>query len=236
MDPNNPVVKLCAAGISEEMAGRRGEAAKLYLDTWSSRTSDYEACIAAHYVARLQSTPEDVLRWNSEALRFAESANDSELRGFFPSLYLNLGKSYEDLKNLADAKKFTADDPHLVAMERMSRDGPLSHTARIPLNFALAKAYDDIGRFDDAFRHLQEGNRQKRSRIGNVRSVANCSGLRKAPASPTSPKSITSPSRLLLQNRQTGSSGSCVAMIWISPDLVILVPRRQCSDSGQIAK
>ncbi|HXM15166.1 MAG TPA: hypothetical protein VN933_07980 [Candidatus Eremiobacteraceae bacterium] len=106
MDPNNPVVKLCAAGISEEMAGRRGEAAKLYLDAWSSRTSDYEACIAAHYVARLQSTPEDVLRWNSEALRFAESANDSELRGFFPSLYLNLGKSYEDLKNLADAKKF----------------------------------------------------------------------------------------------------------------------------------
>jgi hypothetical protein len=106
MDPNNPVVKLCAAGIGEEMAGRRDEAAKLYQDAWDARTSDYEACIAAHYVARVQSTPSDVLHWNSEALRFAESANNSELGQFFPSLYLNLGKSHEDLKNLTDAKKF----------------------------------------------------------------------------------------------------------------------------------
>jgi tetratricopeptide (TPR) repeat protein len=67
--------------------------------------------------------------------------------------------------NLADAKKFTADDAHLIAMERLVRDESLPHTARVRLNFALAKAYDDIGRFDDAFRHLQEGNRQKRGRI-----------------------------------------------------------------------
>jgi hypothetical protein len=106
MDPNNPVVKLCAAGIAEEMAGHREEAAKLYQDAWGSRTNDYEACIAAHYMARLQSTPEHTLHWNSEALRFAESANDSALSQFFPSLYLNLGKSHEDLKNLADARKF----------------------------------------------------------------------------------------------------------------------------------
>jgi hypothetical protein len=106
MDPNNPIVKLCAAGIGEEMAGRREEAARLYRDAWVGRTSDYEACIAAHYVARLQSTPLDVLHWNEEALRFAELANESELSQFFPSLYLNLGKSHEDLKNLADAKKF----------------------------------------------------------------------------------------------------------------------------------
>ena len=88
------------------MAGRREEAAKLYQDAWDARTSDYEACIAAHYMARLQTTPDDVLHWNSEALRFAESSNDPELSPFFPSLYLNLGKSHEDLKNLADAKKF----------------------------------------------------------------------------------------------------------------------------------
>ncbi len=67
--------------------------------------------------------------------------------------------------NLADAKKFVAGDSHLAAMERLSSDGALAHTARVRLNFALAKAYDDLGRFDDAFRHLQEGNRQKRGRI-----------------------------------------------------------------------
>ena len=106
MDPNNPVVKLCAAGIGEEMAGRRDEAAKLYHEAWDARTSDYEACIAAHYVARLQATPHDALRWNSEALRFALTATGEDLRGFFPSLYLNVGKSHEDLGNFAEAGKF----------------------------------------------------------------------------------------------------------------------------------
>ena len=106
VDPNNPVVKLCAEGNGAEMAGRRDEAAKLYRDAWATRTSDYEACIAAHYVARVQATPENALHWNSEALRFAEATNDASLQEFFPSLYLNLGKSHEDLGNFADARKF----------------------------------------------------------------------------------------------------------------------------------
>ena len=126
MDPNNPVVKLCAAGIAEEMAGRREDAAKLYRDAWDARTSVYEACIAAHYVARLQSTLHDALHWNSEALRFAESATSSELSQFFPSLYLNLGKSHEDLKNLADAKKF-----YLLAEEAASALPKGEYTAMV---------------------------------------------------------------------------------------------------------
>jgi tetratricopeptide (TPR) repeat protein len=134
MDANNPVVKLCAAGIGEEMAGRRDEAAKLYRDAWDARTNDYEACIAAHYVARLQSTPHDVLHWNSEALRFALSAGESELSQFFPSLYLNLGKSYEDLKNLADAKRF-----YLLAEEAAGvlSDGEYAATVKRGIRNAL---------------------------------------------------------------------------------------------------
>jgi hypothetical protein len=106
IDPENPVVKLCAAGIGAEMAGRRDEAAHLYQEAWDARTSDFESCIAAHYLARLQNTPQDALHWNAEALRFADAASDSSLRDFFPSLYLNLGKSHEDLENFAEAKKF----------------------------------------------------------------------------------------------------------------------------------
>jgi hypothetical protein len=106
MDPNNPVVKLCAAGISAEMAGRHDEAAKLYQDAWNARTGNYEACIASHYLARLQPSPVDALHWNSEALRFAELASETVPCDFFPSLYLNIGKSHEDLGNFVEAKKF----------------------------------------------------------------------------------------------------------------------------------
>lgn len=115
IDPNNPVVQLCASGIIAEKAGRLDEAAKLYQVAWDAKTNDFESCIAAHYVARVQPTPEDALYWNSEALRFGEQATDEDMSGFFPSLYLNLGKGYEDLGKFADAKRF-----YLLAENKLS--------------------------------------------------------------------------------------------------------------------
>jgi tetratricopeptide (TPR) repeat protein len=68
--------------------------------------------------------------------------------------------------NLADSKKFAEGDAHLVAMENLARNaGTLSNTAQSRLNFALAKAYDDLGRRDEAFRCMREGNALKRARI-----------------------------------------------------------------------
>jgi tetratricopeptide (TPR) repeat protein len=68
--------------------------------------------------------------------------------------------------NLADSKKFVAGDAHLASMEQLAQNAAtLSVTARCRLNFALAKAYDDLGRTDDAFRCMREGNEQKRRRI-----------------------------------------------------------------------
>jgi hypothetical protein len=54
IDPNNPVVKLCAEGIALEMAGRTSEAAAVYQQAWETRAHDFAACIVAHYVARVQ--------------------------------------------------------------------------------------------------------------------------------------------------------------------------------------
>ena len=105
MDPNNPVVKLCAQGIEAEMKGRRDEARSLFLQAWELRQDDVDACIAAHYVARHQETPAETLRWNELALTHAISASADSIRSFYPSLYLNLGKSYEDLGDTARARE-----------------------------------------------------------------------------------------------------------------------------------
>jgi tetratricopeptide (TPR) repeat protein len=68
--------------------------------------------------------------------------------------------------NLADSKKFVEGDAHLTAMEGLARNADiLSNTARSRLNFALSKAYDDLGRYDDAFRYMHEGNALKRRQI-----------------------------------------------------------------------
>jgi tetratricopeptide (TPR) repeat protein len=105
MDPNNPVVKLCAQGIEVEMKGRRDEARSLFLQAWELRQDDVDACIAAHYIARHQETSAETLRWNELALKHALSASAVSIRSFYPSLYLNLGKSYEDLGDTSRARE-----------------------------------------------------------------------------------------------------------------------------------
>jgi tetratricopeptide (TPR) repeat protein len=106
IDPNNPVVKLCAEGIRAEMAGDPEAALDFYMQAWGARTDDYDACIVSHYMARLQETPQDILRWNQESLNYASVVNDERVETFYPSLYLNMGKSYEDLGNQDEARKY----------------------------------------------------------------------------------------------------------------------------------
>ena len=103
MDPNNPVVKLCAAGMQAEAEGRPNDALLLFLQAWQQSTDDYEACVAAHYVARHQKTPQESLRWNQESLDRADAVNEERVRDFYPSLYLNMGKSYEDIGDRREA-------------------------------------------------------------------------------------------------------------------------------------
>ena len=56
IDPTNPVVRLCAESIGAEMAGKVDEAMRLYREAWEARRDDYEACIVAYYLARVQRT------------------------------------------------------------------------------------------------------------------------------------------------------------------------------------
>lgn len=106
IDPNNPIVKLCSEGIAAEMAGDRTKAAALYQQAWDTRKDEYDGCIVAHYLARVQPTPQHALHWNQEALRLAEAVDEQKVKTFFPSLYLNVGKSHEDLGSKEEARKF----------------------------------------------------------------------------------------------------------------------------------
>ncbi len=106
MDLDNPVIQLCLDGAQAEFKGRPAEAQRLYQLAWEAATDDYEACIAAHYVARFQATPEETLRWNQIALDRARAVEDDRVRDFYPSLYLNLGRSHEVLGNLIEAQRY----------------------------------------------------------------------------------------------------------------------------------
>jgi len=106
MDTNNPVIQLCIQGAQAEFEHRIEDARALYQQAWDFHADDYEACIAAHYVARFQDSAEESLKWNQIALECAEAVNDERVREFYPSLYLNLGRSYEAVGNPEEAQSY----------------------------------------------------------------------------------------------------------------------------------
>ncbi len=68
--------------------------------------------------------------------------------------------------HLARASRVGPDDDLLARMEERFRNGePAAPRSRAMLGFALAKAYDDVGRYEDAFPPLAEANRLVRSEI-----------------------------------------------------------------------
>lgn len=129
MDPGNPVIATCSEGMRAESEGRAAEAKELFERAWQAATDDYEACIAAHYLARHQETREQTLAWNEESLRRAELVGGERIAGFLPSLYLNLGHSHEELGDPKQARAlYLLAEEHLTAVPdgdygAMVRDG-----------------------------------------------------------------------------------------------------------------
>lgn len=129
IDPDNPAAKLCVEGMAEEAAGRLAEAKSLFEQAWEIAGDDYERCIAAHYLARHQDGPEPTLHWNAECLRYADLVGDERVAGFYPSLYLNMGHSYEQLGEREKAEEYyRAAQAHLTDLPEgpygdMIRDG-----------------------------------------------------------------------------------------------------------------
>jgi tetratricopeptide (TPR) repeat protein len=102
-DPSNPVVQLCVKGIETEQGGDVEKADTLYRQAWEQAVSDVELFTAAHYLARTQKDPQDELKWNLVALAHADMVKDEQLGPVYPSLFLNVAKSYEALGDAAQA-------------------------------------------------------------------------------------------------------------------------------------
>ena len=106
MNPENLVIKLCIEGTQAEFQGDVEMARILYQQAWEASMDEYEACIAAHYVAHLQKDPQACFYWNQIALQKANLVKDARAQEFYPSLYLNMGQSYEMLGQHLEARRY----------------------------------------------------------------------------------------------------------------------------------
>jgi tetratricopeptide (TPR) repeat protein len=70
------------------------------------------------------------------------------------------------LRALAETARFETGDGRLAVLEDLVGDASsLTDGGIVELHFALAKAYDDLARYDDAFAQLKAGNSLQRRRI-----------------------------------------------------------------------
>lgn len=138
IDPGNRVVQLCTSGMQAEGEGRLSDAKDYFTQAWDASSNDYEACIAAHYLARHQETDDDKLRWNEVALERAERVPAEQVQGFMPSLLLNVGHSHELLGATAQARVFFE---RAAAVLGVLPEGPYSDAVRD----GVARALDRTG-------------------------------------------------------------------------------------------
>jgi tetratricopeptide (TPR) repeat protein len=102
-DPNNKIVQLCAQGMNYE--GEPEKARHFFQRAWGEATTNFEKFIAAHYLARQQSSVADKLKWDEISLQLALQEDNDNTKEAYPSLYLNIGKCYEDLHDFDQARK-----------------------------------------------------------------------------------------------------------------------------------
>lgn len=119
IDGESEVARLCAAGMSVD--GDPAAASALFMQAWESRRDDYEASIAAHFVARHQKSPADTVRWNQLAVDHAEAAHDDRVLPLLASLYLNLGESLRLTGQISQARD--AATQGLAALDHLPFDG-----------------------------------------------------------------------------------------------------------------
>ncbi|WP_329096889.1 hypothetical protein [Streptomyces sp. NBC_01439] len=117
-DPENIVVQLCVQGMQAEAEGRDVRARELFLQAWEAAEDDYDACIAAHYLARHQPTPQETLHWNQECLTRADKVGDDRVRGFYASLHGNMARAHRDLGQIEQARE------HFEAAAKLIDDVP----------------------------------------------------------------------------------------------------------------
>jgi tetratricopeptide (TPR) repeat protein len=118
---DNLVIQLCVEGTQAEFRGEIEVARALYQQAWEVAQDDFEACIAAHYVARHQADPVQRLHWNQIALDRANAVGDDRVLAFYPSLFLNMSQSFELLGNPDEARRYYDQAAELGVIHQIGR-------------------------------------------------------------------------------------------------------------------
>jgi tetratricopeptide (TPR) repeat protein len=120
----------------------------------------------AHYRKALASEPDNADFHNNLGIALNTSGDLAEANHAFARAVSLAPRKPEFYLNIVGSKRMTADDQHLIAMLELNRDvASLGVQSQIALQFALGRAFEDLGEYERSFRHLLTGNALKRREL-----------------------------------------------------------------------
>lgn len=131
-DPNSRIIQLCLQGMALEALEKPGEADALYRQAWDGADSDFERFIAAYFVARVRTNPDEQVQWLEQSLKLAEKSGDLGARSALPALYGALAQSYENAGDSARAESCRAASES-IRRTPASDPGPFYHGTKAAL-------------------------------------------------------------------------------------------------------
>ncbi len=120
---------------------------------------------AAAYEQVLAMEPRSVPVLCNLAILRAEAGEHEAARALYRRVFEVAPDDAEAYHDYSRIKTFRPGDPDLAAMERLRARPDLDSERAMFLDFALAKAFEDMGDWDAAFRHVASGNRLKRATL-----------------------------------------------------------------------
>ena len=125
----------------------------------------FDAAIA-HYEKAIALNPGDPEIHSNLGRLLGELGKSADARAAYEKAVALLPRCGALYLNLAHCDRVAPDDPYLVQMEQLAGDQEaLAEQDRIDLDFALGKAYADVGQHERSFRHLLRGNARKRKTL-----------------------------------------------------------------------
>ena len=118
-----------------------------------------------HYEKAIAIKPDYQLAYNNLGIAYQRLGEiDKAFKSFERALAIksDYAKAHHNLSSL---KKYTKSDKQIVEMESLLSIKDLSQSDRIFICFALAKAYEDLGKQEELFKVLHEGNQLRRKEL-----------------------------------------------------------------------
>ncbi|MCE3003114.1 MAG: sulfotransferase [Xanthomonadaceae bacterium] len=128
------------------------------------RVGDYEAAIGL-FAALLAEYPDNAKLWLSQGHTLKTAGRSAEaIDAYRRAITLEpaFGEAWWSLANL---KTFRFGDDDVEAMRRQLASDDLAPADRWHFEFALGRALEERGRWEESFRHYAEGNRQRRAAV-----------------------------------------------------------------------